>query len=369
MRGAPHHGAPSAITPELEAAVSLQVREGLRRVIAEIQSSRGFYSARPDARQIGGVVLTGAMTTWPGVAELLRDELNLPVLPAGRDNWPDLGTVSVAPERLDVAVGLALAVPDDRPDLSPARTSPTRQLEAAPNARVAQAVCAVAAVLAAAIVYMVVVSNEISSGKERLVAIGNELAVTEKQAADLKPYATFAQATIERREAVTTIAKARFDWDKMLIQLARVAPGDVWLTTASATVSSTTAVEGARAAGSLRSPTPAPRLSSRAAAGARATCRSTCNASTRSPASTRSASTAPRRQAARPVRAHAGMSRRASSFTLVTYFDQSPELAALAAQTGTPGVAPAATAAAPAPAATTPAPAGQTPTTPAGATK
>ena len=69
------------------------------------------------------------MTTWPGVAELLRDELNLPVLPAGRDGWPDLGTVSVAPERLDVAVGLALSPSASRPELCPVHSDVMTRIE------------------------------------------------------------------------------------------------------------------------------------------------------------------------------------------------------------------------------------------------
>jgi type IV pilus assembly protein PilM len=259
VRPAPHHGASATIPDGLEGAATLQVREGLRRVVAEIQSSRGFYSARPDARAIGGVVLTGAMTTWPGVAKLLREELNLPVLPAGRDGWPDLGTVSVAPERLDVAVGLALAADNERPDLRPpgARSD---QLEPAPSARVAQVVCGVVALLAAAVVYMVVISNQVSSGKERLGQIRGELVTAERDAAALKPYAEFAAATMDRHKTVTKVASARFGWDRTLRELSQAMPGDVWLTSAKGTVSSATAVEGASGASGLRSALPGPAL-------------------------------------------------------------------------------------------------------------
>lgn len=262
MGVSPAHGAPG-LSDELSSAVSQQVREGLRRVIAEIQSSRGFYSARPDARPIGGVVLTGAMTTWPGVTDMLRDELNLPVLPAGRDGWPDLGTVSVAPERLDVAVGLALATDSERPDLRPVRPGASHHIEAAPNARVAQVVCGTAAVLAAAVVYLVVVSNQVSSGKERIATIGGQVVQAEQQAAALKPYADFATATQERRTAVTTIANARFDWDRSLRELSRVAPGDVWLTSAKGTLTPATTLDGGTSGtntGSLRAALPGPAL-------------------------------------------------------------------------------------------------------------
>ncbi|HEV7805311.1 MAG TPA: pilus assembly protein PilM [Solirubrobacteraceae bacterium] len=260
VRPAPRHGPPAAISDELEAAVSLQVREGLRRVIAEIQSSRGFYSARPDARTIGGVVLTGAMTTWPGVAELLREELNLPVLPAGRDAWPDLGTVSVAPERLDVAVGLALAADDERPDLRPIRFR-TEQREVAPDARVAQVLCGVVTLLAALVVYLVILSNQVSSGQERIAQISGEVTASERQAADLKPYADFAKATTDRRETVKKVAAGRFAWDRAMRELSQVAPGDVWLTSVKGTLSATSSVEGgAGGGGGLRGALAGPAL-------------------------------------------------------------------------------------------------------------
>jgi type IV pilus assembly protein PilM len=237
----PDQGSPP-IAGEPEAAVSLQVREGLRRIVAEVQSSRGFYSARPDARPIGAVVLTGAMTTWPGVAETLRDELHLPVLDAGRESWPDLGGVRLAPERLDVAVGLALAADGERPDLRPALA--VGRQGGAPPPRSAQVVCAVTALLAAAVVYLVAISNQVSSGREQLGLLSGELTSAERQAAALEPYADFARATLSRREAVSRVANTRFNWDLALGELAQVAPGGVWLTSAKGTLSPATQVEG-----------------------------------------------------------------------------------------------------------------------------
>jgi type IV pilus assembly protein PilM len=239
---APHHGSPLAIDGELEAAVRLQVREGLRRIVAEVQSSRGFYSARPDARPIAAVVLTGAMTAWPGVADALRDELQLPVLAAGRESWPDLGGVALAPERLDVAVGLALAADGERPDLRPGRAG-HKQASAMPP-RGAQAVCAMTALLAAAVVYLVAISNQATTNRERLGQISGELTKAEQQASALKPYADFASATATRRDAVTQVAGSRFAWDRALGELAQVAPGGVWLTSAKGTLSPATQVEG-----------------------------------------------------------------------------------------------------------------------------
>ena len=223
----------------LDDAAALQVREGLRRVVAEIQSSRGFYSARPDARPIGAVVLTGAMTTWPGVVETLTRELHLPVLPAGRDAWPDLDGVTIAPERLDIAMGLALSSggQDERPDLRPVITARRRNaVSTVPVGRIAQVACGSAAVLAAAVAYLVVVNNQVSSGRERLGTLQTQLVTSEQQAAALKPYADFVAATTTRRDAVAGVAKSRFKWDRTLTELAKVAPSGVWLTSVTGTI-------------------------------------------------------------------------------------------------------------------------------------
>ncbi len=228
---------------DLDSAAAMQVREGLRRVVAEIQSSRGFYSARADARPIGAVVLTGAMTTWPGVIDALTRELHLPVLPAGRDAWPDLAGVTVMPERLDIAIGLTRAAPDERPDLRPVRVG--RQRQSAPvSGRIAQVACATVALLAAAVVYLVVISNQVSSGREQLGTLQTQLAGTEQEAAALAPYANFVSATTTRRAAVAAVAKTRFKWDRTLTELAKVAPDGVWLTSVKGTLSPATQIEG-----------------------------------------------------------------------------------------------------------------------------
>lgn len=234
-------GDPAPDADDLDHSAALQVREGLRRVVAEIQSSRGFYAARPDAHPIGAVVLTGAMTAWPGVVEALSRELHLPVLAPGRDAWPDLDGVAIAPERLDTAVGLALAG-DERPDLRPLRAAAQRGAGA--PAIVAQVACAMVALLAAAVVYLVVVSNQVSSGRERLGELAGAVAQSEREAAALKPYDDFARATVARRDAVATVAGTRFNWDRTLRQLAGAGPDGVWLTTAKGTLSPTTQVDG-----------------------------------------------------------------------------------------------------------------------------
>jgi type IV pilus assembly protein PilM len=229
---------------DVNGAAAIQVREGLRRVVAEIQSSRGFYSARPDARPIGAVVLTGQMTAWPGVVEALTRELHLPVLPAGRDAWPALDDATIAPERLDIAIGLTLAGEDERPDLRPLTPARQRQHHSSAGGRLAQVACGVVALLATAVVYLVAVSNQISSGRAQIGQLQTRLVQSEQQAAALKPYADFVAATTTRRDAVAAVAKTRFKWDRTLTELARVAPDGVWLTSVRGTLSPATQLDG-----------------------------------------------------------------------------------------------------------------------------
>jgi len=238
---------------ELEANVAQQVREGLRRVVAEVQSSRGVYAARPDACAIGGVVLTGSMTTWPGVAQALEDELHLPVIVADRAGWPPIDGLGAAPERLDVVVGLAKA-DALRPDLRPAAAKTKAAYRAAVKRDrssgnrppvIAQVGGAMVAVVLAAIVYLVVISNQVSSDRERLGQISSEIVGAEQKTAALKPYDDFAKAAAKRHDAVASVAKNRFKWDRTLTEIAQVAPDNVWLTTMDGTLAPATAAVGA----------------------------------------------------------------------------------------------------------------------------
>ncbi len=249
---------------ELETNVAQQVREGLRRVVAEVQSSRGVYAARPDACAIGGVVLTGSMTTWPGVVQALEDELHLPVIVADRESWPQVDGLGVAPERLDIVVGLSKAADALRPDLRPTGTGvhSRKAPAAAPPPLVLQVGCGMLALVAAMIVYLVVLSNQVNGGREDLRDIATSLTQAEQKAAALKPYDDFVKATTARHDAVATVAKSRFKWDRTMTELAKVAPKGVWLTSATATLTPTSSVGGGAggSTGGLRSAIASPAI-------------------------------------------------------------------------------------------------------------
>jgi Tfp pilus assembly protein PilN len=142
-----------------------------------------------------------------------------------------------------VVVGLARMTDDERPDLRPMATLAERR-ESSSSALAAQVSCAMLAVLAAAIVYLVAISNQVTSGREDLGRLSGEVVAAERDAAALKPYADFVTATLARREAVSTVARTRFNWDRALTELAQVDPNGVWLTSAKGTLTPTTSVSG-----------------------------------------------------------------------------------------------------------------------------
>jgi len=138
------------------------------------------------------------------------------------------------------------------------------------------------------------------------------------------------------------VAAARFDWDRALRQLSQVAPGDVWLTSATGTLTASTSVEGG-GGGSLRSALPGPALE---LAGCGRHERDVPKYMDRLYALTGVAEVGFSRTE-RPDPGGGGGkassacpgSDEASSFSLVTYFKQSPQLAAAAAGAATPGAA------------------------------
>ena len=250
LGGAPLHATSAPIPEELDAGIAQQVREGVRRVAAEVQSSRGVYAARPDACPIGGVVLTGSMTTWPGVAQALEDELNLPVIVAGRENWPQIDGLGVEPERLDVVVGLARATEALRPDLRPGGAPRARRVAAPPLRSSPRS----AARWSRSPPRRSCTSSSSPTRSAPIASIcgkvSADLVTSEAKAASLKQYDDFSKATTKRHDAVATVAKTRFKWDRTMTELARVAPEGVWLTAVKGTLTPTTQIDGGAGGGS-----------------------------------------------------------------------------------------------------------------------
>ena len=115
---------------------------------------------------------------------------------------------------------------DRRGDKAPARTGP-----------LAYVVVAVLAVALFAITALVLTANQISDNESEKADLENQVAAAQAEAQRFNSFADFAALQQARQETVTTLAQSRFDWERVLRELAIVIPGDVWLTGLSASVS------------------------------------------------------------------------------------------------------------------------------------
>ncbi len=93
--------------------------------------------------------------------------------------------------------------------------------------------------LAAALVgvsAMAFTSSKIADREAQAATLEVELADAEARAEALRPYADFAALSANRDATVNSLAESRFDWDRVLRELALVLPEDVWLTKLTGTV-------------------------------------------------------------------------------------------------------------------------------------
>jgi Tfp pilus assembly protein PilN len=132
--------------------------------------------------------------------------------------------------------------------------------------RTGPAVYVVLGVLAAAVVGVgayVMASNQVNSNRTELAQSQQEAASLEQQAAAFKPYKDFAELSQARVQTVAQLAGSRFDWERVMRELARAMPGDVWLTSLVGTVSPSVTLDAAAggsgsSTGGLRSAVNAP---------------------------------------------------------------------------------------------------------------
>jgi Tfp pilus assembly protein PilN len=111
----------------------------------------------------------------------------------------------------------------------------------------------------AGVTLLVITSNQISERKTDIVQVEREDAVVKARAARLDAYTQFRSIHDQRVATVTSLANSRFDWERVMRELALVLPADVWLTNLSGTASPNVSPDGA-ASVSLRSSIPGPAL-------------------------------------------------------------------------------------------------------------
>jgi len=98
------------------------------------------------------------------------------------------------------------------------------------------------------VVLVVTTSNQISDRKAELAALEVRKAQADLTAHDLAPYANFASLSDARTLTVSTLAQSRFDWERVLKELALVIPPNVTLENLSGTASAGASVSAASSA-------------------------------------------------------------------------------------------------------------------------
>jgi Tfp pilus assembly protein PilN len=109
---------------------------------------------------------------------------------------------------------------------------------------------------------LVTTDNRISESKAEIVTLGREDAAAQAKAQRLAAYSQFRTLAEQRVVTVRTLAESRFDWERVMRELALVLPSNVWLTNldASAAPGASVGAESSGEASGLRGAIPGPAL-------------------------------------------------------------------------------------------------------------
>ena len=105
---------------------------------------------------------------------------------------------------------------------------------------------------------LVLTGNQISDSKADLARLEAEDEVATARADKLAAFTQFRTLREQRISTVASLADSRFDWERVMQELALILPSDVWLTELTASASAESGVEGGT--GGLRSAVPGPAL-------------------------------------------------------------------------------------------------------------
>lgn len=107
---------------------------------------------------------------------------------------------------------------------------------------------------------LVVTGNQVNDLNAEIAQVKEETAAEEAKAASLSSYTQFHSVREQRVATVTGLADSRFDWERVMQELALVLPDDVWLTGLAASANPAAAPAGS-ASVALRASIPGPGLS------------------------------------------------------------------------------------------------------------
>jgi Tfp pilus assembly protein PilN len=87
-----------------------------------------------------------------------------------------------------------------------------------------------------AVIVTAFTSKQVSGGKADVSRLEQELEQATARAQALKPFADFRAVQQQRSATVSSLAQSRFDWERVIRELALVLPDDVWLVNLTGTV-------------------------------------------------------------------------------------------------------------------------------------
>ena len=112
------------------------------------------------------------------------------------------------------------------------------------------AVLGVLVVLLVGVVAYVLTANQVTSKKDELAAVTQEAQATQAKVAALGSFGNFASIKQTREQSVAQLAQARLDWERLMRELARVLPADVFLSNLDAAATASADAAGGSSGGS-----------------------------------------------------------------------------------------------------------------------
>jgi Tfp pilus assembly protein PilN len=91
---------------------------------------------------------------------------------------------------------------------------------------------------------LVLAGNDVSERKAEVTQLHREDAIAKAKSERLAPYTRFAALTEQRVATVRELADSRFDWERVMRELALILPHDVWLTGLDANATGSASGEG-----------------------------------------------------------------------------------------------------------------------------
>lgn len=230
-----------SIDDEVVNQARLAMERPLGVLLDEIRSSLDYYRNQPGAARLLRVQLTGGGSQMVGMRDRLGALLGVPVIDASPREQLHVGDIGFDPvelPRLDpylsAAVGLALG---DTTGLPVMNLLPGRGARRAPRAAAIGGSRAAVGGIAAALVVLALLAiptiarrNQASDIKSDAAALEADNARLQADIAQLSTASQQQQQLDTLRGALSTILQTDVSWARMLNEIARTTPNNVWLT-------------------------------------------------------------------------------------------------------------------------------------------